>query len=76
MKIKCFNWLMMENRIMTWDNIVKRDGIGLNFYNLCKIEAKSMTHLMVQCSFSKQVWKDVLSAFNIPRIWDVDSLET
>ena len=28
LKIKCFSWLCIENRINTWNNLEKKDGMG------------------------------------------------
>lgn len=45
--------------------------------NICGIfveEAESMDHLMVGCSFTKQVWREVLNNFNISQDWEDGSL--
>jgi hypothetical protein len=35
-KIKHFTWLLLENKIITWENLQKRGKLGLGFFVLCK----------------------------------------
>lgn len=69
LKVKCFTWLMLENKIMTWDNVVKRGGVVLNICGLCTEGDKSVDHLLVSYYFTKQVWWQVTRAFNISQDW-------
>lgn len=50
--IKLFCWLMLENKILTWDNYVKRGGVGPIICVLCHLDVESVDHLMIHCPFS------------------------
>lgn len=50
-KIKCFLWLVVENKINTWDNIVKKGWHGPNRCCLCKLNSETVRHLFVDCPF-------------------------
>ena len=45
MKIKCFSWLCLMNKISTWDNLCNRGWIGPNFCHLCREASESVNHL-------------------------------
>jgi hypothetical protein len=36
---------------------------------LCGEGEESINHLMVDCSFSKEVWKFILNVFHLQRDW-------
>lgn len=61
---------MMENKIITWDNFLKRGGMGLNICLLCYSHGEIVDHLMVHCPFTKIVWQEVKLALNIAQNWD------
>ena len=50
---------MFENKILTWDNFLKRGGMGFNVCILCKMDAETVDHLMVHCSFTRAMWMKV-----------------
>jgi len=35
-KIKLFTWLLLEKKIITWENLQKRGKLGPRFFVLCK----------------------------------------
>ena len=35
LKIKCFSWLCVNDKVSTWDNILKRGWVGTNIWQLC-----------------------------------------
>lgn len=47
---------MFKNKILTWDNFLKRGGTGPNVYILCLMDVKIVDHLMIHCPFTKDVW--------------------
>lgn len=68
-KIKIFLWLILNNAILTKDNMVKRKWQGDPSCYFCNPH-ESANHLLFQCSVAKAVWAIVatsLGADNIPR---------
>lgn len=53
MKLKCFLWLMLKNKVLTWDNLVKRGRMGPGNCCLWLCYSGSVDHLFVQCSFAE-----------------------
>ena len=56
-KIGCFIWLILRNRILTWDNLQKRGWHGPGICPLCNLNEEIVLHIFSHCSF----WKNVLS---------------
>jgi hypothetical protein len=74
LRIQLFCWLMFENRILTWDNLSKRGLIGPSRCVLCGEREESLNHLMVDCLFTKEVWKSILNELSFTkRIGEEDS---
>jgi hypothetical protein len=53
LKIKLFAWLMLEQKILTWDNLVKRGFVGPSMCVLCGDEGENAKHLFVDCVLPK-----------------------
>ena len=49
-KIKCFIWLLINNKILTWDNLSKRGWIGPSRCGLCGSGDDSIQHIFVECN--------------------------
>ena len=67
-KIKIFLWLMLNNAVLTKDNMVKRKWTGDPTCYFCD-KAENLSHLFFQCSTAKAVWTIVakcIGADNIP----------
>lgn len=58
-KVSTFLWLLSHNKILTWDNLRKRNfsdpSICLNY----KQEEESALHLMQTCSLGRKLWEKV-----------------
>jgi hypothetical protein len=54
LKVKLFIWLMLEQRILTWENLIKRGFNGPSRCVLCGIAEENVLHLFVKCSFTKR----------------------
>lgn len=70
LKIKLFNLLMLENKILTWENFLKRSGTCLNICNMCYLDVETLDHLMVSCSFTQLVWLEVRNLLRISQPWN------
>lgn len=58
-KVKFFLWLWLRNRNWTADRLSSR-GIACNpTCCLCDQEPESAAHLLINCSFSKEVWATI-----------------
>lgn len=64
-KVNIFLWALLQNKILTLDNLQKR---GINLVNrciLCKNGFEDRDHLFMNCSYSQQVWTEILLYWNL-----------
>ena len=63
-----FSWLLLHNKVLTGDNILKCGFNGPFQCFFCKSALETDDHLLIDCAFSKLVWELVLhsSNFSIP----------
>lgn len=54
-KINIFYWLALQNKILTQDNLLKRDQILPSRCSLCKNQLETGNHLFIYCTFSREV---------------------
>ena len=59
-KLKCFYWLLLENKILTWKNLRKKGWHGTGFCPLCRKGEDAVEHLFMNCDFSIVVWSYVV----------------
>jgi hypothetical protein len=69
LKIKLFIWLMLEQRILTWENLVKRGFLGPSRCVLCGKDEETVLHLFVECNFTKDIWTLVLKDLKLKNYW-------
>jgi len=55
-KVSFFLWLTTQNRILTWDNILKKGFIGPSRGTLFQQSEETMKHLLNNCHYSQQIW--------------------
>lgn len=55
-KVSLFLWLTAQNRILTWDNLLKRGFTGPSRCPLYHQNEETMEHLLNKCHYSQQVW--------------------
>lgn len=66
--IKIFLWMVINNAILTKDNMIKRKWPGDPTCFFCK-STESVDHLLFQCSMAKAIWAIVvvcIGASNVP----------
>jgi hypothetical protein len=56
LKLKLFAWLTGKNKLLTWDVLQTRGWVGPSVCPLCKTAPESLSHLLMFCSFSAEVW--------------------
>ena len=54
-KIRCFIWLLIKNKVLTWDQLIKRGSQGPSCCQLCKKEEETAQHLFLECHFTKNI---------------------
>jgi hypothetical protein len=55
-KISTFLWLMVQNKILTWDNLRRRGFIGPSICHLCQLQEETMEHLLNHCPYNELIW--------------------
>jgi hypothetical protein len=58
-KVNTFLWLLVQNKILTWENFLKRGFTGPSIFPLCQHQEETTEHLLNQCDFSLQIWEHV-----------------
>ena len=59
-KVNSFIWLLVHNKLLTAENLRKRQIAGPSRCTLCNSDLESTVHIFLQCSVSKQVWMSIL----------------
>ena len=54
-KINIFLWLMLQEKILTLDNLIRRGQYILNWCILCKDNLESVDHMFIHCPYSSEV---------------------
>jgi hypothetical protein len=70
LKVKLFIWLMLEQRILTWENLVKRGIYGPSRCVLCGNDEETVYHLFVDCSFTKDIWFTIIKDLKLTNNWE------
>jgi hypothetical protein len=70
LRIKLFCWLMIENRILTWENMIKRGFVGPSRCALCRGEEETINHLMINFPFTIEVWNNILKVLKSKKKWE------
>ncbi|KAL8456900.1 hypothetical protein ACS0TY_034944 [Phlomoides rotata] len=66
-KIKAFTWKVIQDRIPSILNLVKRGSFNIHFSRKCKtcdVEDEDTQHLFFECSVAKSVWLNVSEWFD------------
>lgn len=74
LKIICFFWLMMNKRILTWDQLCKRGWSGPGLCALCKKESEDINHIFIQCLVTVMIWHYVCAELQVSMTWRHSSL--
>lgn len=64
-KLCCFFWLVLNNIILTWDNLGRRGWQGPGYCNMCQSEEETIHHLFFHCSFALNVWQHVCATLQL-----------
>ena len=69
LKIKIFLWLLLEDKLLTWNNILKRGWQGPGLCLLCRGNEESTFHIFFQCPFTCTVWSKILTHYKLIIGW-------
>ena len=75
LKVKLFVWLMLKQRILTWEKLNKRGFSGTSRCVLCGISEETMFHLFVERAFIKDIWQTISKDLNLVSPWEGFQLE-
>ena len=64
-KSKLFVWLLLKNKSLTGDNLLKRRFVGPFCCCFFLSAMETDDHLFVECEFSKNVWEMVLPGVHL-----------
>jgi hypothetical protein len=68
-KDKTFSWLLIEDKLLTWNNLLKRGWQGPRLCLLCRGNEETVFHLFVQCPFTVSIWNKILNHFKLVFGW-------
>ena len=69
LKIKCFVWLVMNHKILTWDFFQKRGYHGPSYCHFCLLEDEFAEHIFFHCSHFRSLWTFLCTKWNILWSW-------
>ena len=72
--MKFFGWLMVQNRIQTRENMLKKNCLDNDSCEVCGSGVESAAHLIAGCPFSAGFWSQVgieLDEDDVASLWNV-----
>lgn len=75
LKLKVFGWLVLQNRLLTGDNLIKRGYYDPFVCPLCQIVEETINHLFISCTFAQEVWSYIVQGLNISTIEPLVAVE-
>ena len=60
-KVAFFTWTTAKGKILTLDNLRKRNICIVNRYCMCKSDEESVDHLLFHCSYAYNLWSFVFN---------------
>ncbi|WVZ92280.1 hypothetical protein U9M48_038358 [Paspalum notatum var. saurae] len=64
-KCRFFMWLLLQQKILTSDKILRRGGQANPICQLCRTEQESALHMVANCSFAKLICSQVAQRMNL-----------
>jgi hypothetical protein len=56
LKVSLFLWLIVQNRILTWDNLQNEVLWDLRYASSVRKQEETMEHILNQCAHSEVIW--------------------
>ena len=64
-RVAFFVWVAALGRILTTDNLRRRNVIVLDWCCMCKENGESISHLLLHCSAAMEIWSFMFNIFGI-----------
>eukprot|EP00253_Pinus_taeda_P024453 PITA_24453 len=64
-KINFFFWTLFHNKILTGENLCKRNIAGPHRCVLCKKAQETSAHIFLECEFAQKTWTCFLAGLNV-----------
>jgi mannosylglycoprotein endo-beta-mannosidase len=58
-RMQVFSWLMMLNKILTVDNLMKRGWTMVNRCIMCRSQSESVKHLFEECTTTNEIYQQL-----------------
>lgn len=71
-KVSFFLWTAALGRILTIDNLRRRQVVEVDLYCMCKRGEETIDHLITHCSIARELWNLVFPLFGVQ--WGVVEL--
>ena len=68
-------WLILKNKMLTWDMLRKKYISGPSICSLCMREEENIDHIFIQCQFSRDVWEEIRVGLQTEQLWTEDLVE-
>jgi hypothetical protein len=65
-KCKFYSWLVMHNRVLIADNLIKRSCPYDPICSLCNCLEETTPHMLTQCNYTVVVWDRTAQKYNLP----------
>ncbi|TVT98766.1 hypothetical protein EJB05_55904, partial [Eragrostis curvula] len=73
-RVKFFGWLLVQNRIQTKENLLKKHCVDSDTCEICGAHIESSAHLIAGCTFSSGFWHRLgiaLGEDDVSTLWQV-----
>lgn len=64
-KVKVFLWILFKKASLTWNELQKGRWAGPNIRVLCKGDAETANHILLEWAYSKYVWDTCARKFGV-----------
>eukprot|EP00253_Pinus_taeda_P028484 PITA_28484 len=64
-KINFFCWTLFHNKILTGDNLCRRNIAGPHRCALCKNALETSVHMFIDCEYAQKAWTSFLTGLNV-----------
>eukprot|EP01018_Ginkgo_biloba_P029911 Gb_05538 [translate_table: standard] len=68
-------WLALNNKVLTWDNMKKRNKSGCGRCSLCKVSDETITHLLITYPYTSHLWKVLEHELGFTSGWSGSAFE-
>jgi hypothetical protein len=64
-RVAFFGWSAALKKILTHDNLRKRNIVVVEWYCMCKKNKESVDHLLIHCEVATYLWHYVFTLFGM-----------